>query len=90
MFVFVENAGEIFVVSVKVQKTRVIEEQKIEFRFANYFQDGMVLQRGKPGSRVWGFGQINQQVDVDFNGLPLNTTVQGTVWMYDGRISSES
>ncbi|OQV24121.1 Sialate O-acetylesterase [Hypsibius exemplaris] len=56
-------------------------ESVVEFRFANYFQDEMVLQRGEPGSEIWGFGEVGQNVVVTFAGQTLAASVNGSgVW----------
>ena len=52
-------------------------DKAVEFRFANYFQDSMVLQRGGPGADIWGFGEPLQKVLVQFKGAQFNTTVDG-------------
>jgi spore coat protein U-like protein len=49
----------------------------VQFRFANYFQDYMVLQRGEPGAEIWGFGEAQKPVSLTFNGKTQNTTVAG-------------
>ncbi|OQV19867.1 Sialate O-acetylesterase [Hypsibius exemplaris] len=53
----------------------------VEFRFANYFQDRMVLQRGSPGAEIWGFGEPGQNVSLKFGGLELEGTVDdNSIW----------
>ncbi|GAU95116.1 hypothetical protein RvY_06791 [Ramazzottius varieornatus] len=76
--VYVERTEVIYRKSAAIppKKIKSAVRQKAEFRFANYFQDGMVLQRGKPGARVWGFGEANQEVHVTFQSSLLKTVIE--------------
>ncbi|OQV19868.1 Sialate O-acetylesterase [Hypsibius exemplaris] len=68
----------------RVRRDPLAERQRatgVEFRFANYFQDNMVLQRGEPGPEIWGFGEAKQNVSLTFKGQQLDTSVDGNgIW----------
>ncbi|OQV15381.1 Sialate O-acetylesterase [Hypsibius exemplaris] len=54
----------------------------VEFRFANYFHDAMVLQSGEPGPDLWGYGEVNRTVTIRFDvDHEFNVTVnESGIW----------
>jgi sialate O-acetylesterase len=59
------------------------------FRFANYYQDNMVLQRGQDVSAVvWGYQPCDEQVKVTFreSAVLATTTKSGDVCTFSAKL----
>lgn len=58
-----------------VKSKPVVAEDPKTFRFANIYGDHMVLQKAPNHAIVWGFGEVDQQVNVELSGKEYTTKV---------------
>jgi len=48
------------------------------FRLANIYQNDMVLQMEPKSARLWGFGDVDARIEINYENIQVVTGVNGT------------
>jgi hypothetical protein len=70
---------EIFSIIIKVHFLKIRITAQNSFRLANIYQNDMVLQMEPKSARIWGFGEADARIEINYEQNQVVTAVNGKI-----------